>query len=59
MVATKDLQELEAFGQMLQSKNYKHSRFIEPDIGDELTAIAIVPCPEVRKLCSRFKLAGK
>lgn len=59
VVAAKDLQDLEVFSKMLQEKGYKHSRFTEPDIGDELTAVALVPCPEAKKLCSRFKLAGK
>jgi hypothetical protein len=37
----------------------KCSAFYEPDVGNALTAIAIVPSPEVRKVCSSLPLAGK
>lgn len=34
------------------------SRFLEPDLGGALTAIAIEPCPEARKICAGLPLAG-
>jgi len=59
VVAAKDLQELENFAKALDESHVKHSKFREPDVNDELTAIALVPSPESKKLCSKFKLAGK
>lgn len=47
------------FSQKLRDKNIKFSEFREPDIGDELTAIAICPGPEIKRLCSGLPLAGK
>ncbi len=47
------------FSQKLQTKGIKFSEFREPDIGNELTAIAICPGPEVKRLCSGLPLAGK
>lgn len=44
---------------MLDSKGVAYSKFLEPDIGYALTAIAIVPGPQVKKLCSGIPLAGK
>ena len=35
----------------------KHVAFREPDIDNELTAIAIVPCEEAKSFCKHFKLA--
>jgi hypothetical protein len=33
--------------------------FMEPDFDNSLTAIALAPCPESKKLCSNLKLALK
>lgn len=35
----------------------KHSIFREPDIGNEITAIALEPSQQSKKLCSGLKLA--
>jgi len=35
----------------------KHSIFREPDIGDQVTAIALEPSTTSKKLCSGLKLA--
>lgn len=51
--------KLYEFAQKLRSKGQKVAEFREPDIGNELTAIAICPGPEVKKLCSGLPLAGK
>ena len=58
-LAAKDLKELELFTKKLDEIGSRYSKFYEPDIGNELTAIAIVPSPANKKLCSKFKLAGK
>jgi peptidyl-tRNA hydrolase len=47
------------FAQKLRDKGIKFSEFREPDIGNELTAIAICPGPEIKRLCSGLPLAGK
>lgn len=51
--------DLIKFGQKLSSRGIKFAEFREPDIGNELTAIAICPGSEIRKLCSNLPLAGK
>ena len=59
ILAAKDIKQLKQFENSLKEKNIKFSSFYEPDIGNELTAIAIVPSEQSKKLCSKFKLAGK
>lgn len=51
--------KLVEFSQKLREKDIKFAEFREPDIGDELTAIAILPGPEVKRLCSGLPLSGK
>jgi len=41
----------------LDRRDIKYARFIEPDLGHELTAIAVAP--EGRSLCRRLPLAFK
>ena len=41
----------------LDRRDIKYARFIEPDLGHELTAIAVAP--EGRPLCQRLPLAFK
>jgi hypothetical protein len=43
----------------LKEKGIRFAEFREPDIGNELTAISIVPGPDVKKACSGLPLAGK
>lgn len=59
VLAAKNEEELYNFGKELERKNIPHSKFFEPDVGYELTSIAIVPDDNIKKLCSRFPLAGK
>jgi hypothetical protein len=59
VVAAKDERELYAFREKLSKKGLKYSEFLEPDIGWSLTALAIVPCEQAKKVCSNFPLAGK
>jgi hypothetical protein len=58
-LATKNERELYEFANKLEVKGEKITRFVEPDMGYALTAIAIAPGPNTRKLCSNLPLAGK
>lgn len=40
-----------------QQQGIKFSIFREPDIGNQITAIALSPGPKSKKLCSHLKLA--
>jgi hypothetical protein len=40
-----------------QAQGIQVSCFREPDIGDQITAIALAPGPRSKKLCSNLKLA--
>ena len=40
-----------------QLKGIKCSIFMEPDIGDQITAVALEPGSKSKKLCSNYKLA--
>lgn len=51
--------KLHEFAEKLKKNGVKFAEFREPDIGNELTAIAICPGPTVKKLCSDLPLAGK
>lgn len=50
-----DVEELAELTLVLDRRDIKYARFIEPDLGHELTAIAVAP--EGRPHCSRFRLA--
>lgn len=57
-VATKE--KLEAFSNNLILEGIQFLEFREPDIGNEITSIAILPKQkDVKKLCSSLRLAGK
>jgi len=43
----------------LTKKGLKHSKFYEPDCGEELTAIAVVPTDNTRKALSNYPLVGR
>ena len=43
----------------LKEKNMKFVPFREPDLNDELTAIAIMPCEEAKEFTKNFSLALK
>jgi hypothetical protein len=45
--------------EQLTEKNMKFVSFHEPDIGGELTAVALIPCEEAKQFCKQFKLALK
>jgi peptidyl-tRNA hydrolase len=51
--------ELEKYIQKFEYKMLKYSVFREPDIGDEITAVAVEPGDVSRRLCSKLPLALK
>ena len=59
VLETKDEQSLHKLIQKLDINGLKYSKFFEPDIGNALTAIAIVPSPHAKRYCSNLPLAGK
>lgn len=56
-LAVKDEVQLKSLITKLQKRNINFSIFREPDIQDQITAIAIEPTAEARKLCSYIPLA--
>lgn len=59
ILTAKDESGLVKLIRKLERDGIRHSKFYEPDIGNALTAIAIVPGPKVKKYCSNLPLAGK
>lgn len=60
VLETKNEKELFALGQTLAKKSFQFIKFCEPDIGDALTSIAIVPGQlNTKKVLSNLPLAGK
>ena len=51
--------ELQFYLEKIKYHNLKYSIFIEPDIGNQLTAIAVEPGELTQKLTSRLPLALK
>jgi hypothetical protein len=51
--------ELYSLMEQAQMQDIKFSIFREPDIGDQITAIAIAPGAKSKKLCSKLQLALK
>jgi hypothetical protein len=43
LLGVENKSELKGWIQKLEALNYKFSAFLEPDIGDQITAIAIAP----------------
>lgn len=54
-VANED--ELNKLIELAKNNNITFSIFREPDIGDQITAIALAPGPKTKKLCSKLPLA--
>lgn len=59
ILAAKDEDELTAFCKRLVKKGIKFSTFREPDLDNELTAIALEPGDKSRRATSSFPLALK
>ncbi len=57
LLAVKDEHELSLLIQQAQQANIPFSIFREPDIDNQITAIALAPGVKSKKLCSRIKLA--
>lgn len=51
--------ELVKLYQEVKNKNISSSCYIEPDLNKSMTAIALAPCPQSKKVCSKLKLALK
>jgi hypothetical protein len=56
-LSVKDEAELIKILQKAQQSGITHSEFREPDIDNQLTAIALAPCEESRKISSSIPLA--
>ena len=59
VLAAPDERALIAFADKARARGIAVTTFREPDLGDELTAIALAPGEQTRKLCSNFPLAGR
>jgi len=57
-LAAKDESHLRSIVAKLQSKNIHVSLFTEPDIGEQLTAIAVAPSGDARRMLSYLPRAG-
>lgn len=57
-LSTEDENSLKELIEKANSKNIKISIFTEPDINNEITAIALEPCDESRKMTSGLCLMG-
>ena len=57
LLAVADEQELVKLAEQAKEKNISFSIFREPDIDNQITAIALAPGNKTKKLCSKFKLA--
>ena len=51
--------ELNALLESAKQANIPNSHFIEPDFDNSLTAIALAPGPQSKRLCSNLSLALK
>ena len=58
-LSAKDEQDLRALADKLDSRGIPYHAFREPDIDDQVTAIAIAPGEQSRKLTSNYPLALK
>lgn len=59
VVAVPDEQALAELAQRAVEEGIVRTIVREPDYGNEITAIALQPGPEARKLCAQFPLAGR
>jgi hypothetical protein len=57
LLSVEDERALYKLMEEAQQYDIKFSIFREPDIGNQMTAIALAPGPKSKKLCSRLKLA--
>ena len=57
-LSVKDEERLKRLIDIAELNNIKHSVFREPDIGNEITAIALEPSSVSKKITSKIKLLG-
>lgn len=57
LLSVKSEVELKNLMELAEQRDIKFSIFREPDIEDQITAIALAPGPKTKKLCSRLPLA--
>lgn len=57
LLSVKDEEELTRLIKQAAEHGIHHSIFREPDIDNQITAIALSPGPKSKKLCSRLPLA--
>jgi|AntRauTorckE6833_2_1112554.scaffolds.fasta_scaffold03337_11 hypothetical protein len=57
ILAVPDETSLTRFVGRVDTRTIPHSTFQEPDLNDALTAVAVAPCAESRRLCSSLPLA--
>ena len=57
VLAVQDERALQNVEEGLKILGMEHISFKEPDIGNELTAIAILPSEQAKSFCKHFKLA--
>ncbi len=59
MLSVSDKDELLNFIEKIKSMGIRHSVFIEPDLNNEITAIALEPTERSHKVCSNLPLMFK
>ena len=59
LLSVENEEKLFEFIKMVSSRGIRHSEFREPDLDGALTAVALEPGKESRRLCSNFPLALK
>lgn len=57
ILSCEDELALSEFGRHIESHNIPVTWFTEPDINDEITAIALAPSPRTVELCEKLPLA--
>ena len=57
LLAVRNEQELLALLRMARDREIPHALFREPDLSSQLTAIALAPCEQARRICRSLKLA--
>jgi hypothetical protein len=57
LLSVSDEKELTNLIELATAHDIRFSIFREPDVDNEITAIALAPGPKAKKLCSRLPLA--
>jgi hypothetical protein len=59
ILSVRNEKELQSLLETAEQKRIRCASFIEPDIGNEMTAIALEPCDETHRMTSCLPLALK